>query len=423
MHIAPEVDLQTRAVAYFVQYHLQEPDEVPNISSGVTECISSWKNSGRSSLVVDLALSSLALAIFSRIHHYPLALAEASSKYNKLLRVARQSIGQLSVVESIKDESKMDSCLLAVTLMNWYEGAATTAFEGPSDCFNSTRRWSHHDGARAILNLWMVNSASSSPNYIVKQTRRNLIKSSLIRDLPLPAWMSEGGIFGEQGAELGYDQILVRVVALNYEASKVLKRGQWNLHAEKLCCEALALDVALQDWTRNIPAVCMPQRHTINDIRAVPTSHFYSNIINKYPKPAYASTWGHFFSIGIIVNSTRFKLLELRLNQGWTDHNYEWQRQHCIGRIGYMANNLASSVPFCLERVRVDDGQTDKPQITSRSDNDIKPYMARLMLWPLLVTLKARGMDSKQQAWFRSELQSLGDLTGDGVFACSLNVA
>jgi hypothetical protein len=174
-----------------VQYHLQALQEVPNLSKGLSECITAWKESGKSSSMVDLALSSLALVVFSRIQQHPLAATEASSRYYHLLRVAQKRIGQLAV--PTLHEQNIDAWLLATALMSRYEGATVDpSCLQSSDLFTSRQRWSHHDGLKAILNVWHDNSNHHAPAFIVMQTRRELIKSLLLRALPLPGWMEDG---------------------------------------------------------------------------------------------------------------------------------------------------------------------------------------------------------------------------------------
>jgi hypothetical protein len=58
----PNFDLQTRALAYYLQFHLQGLGHVPNLTKGLPECIFEWKVSRRSCDMVDLAVSSLALS-------------------------------------------------------------------------------------------------------------------------------------------------------------------------------------------------------------------------------------------------------------------------------------------------------------------------------------------------------------------------
>ena len=106
--------------------------------------------------MVDLALSSLSLAVFARTKKTPVAATEASSKYYRLLLMAQERMAQVGVPTF--DERDIEACLLAVLLMGRYEAAT----HRPGDLnsrisFKSLQSWSHHDGSMAILKIWNDN--------------------------------------------------------------------------------------------------------------------------------------------------------------------------------------------------------------------------------------------------------------------------
>lgn len=417
--LRPHFDLQTRAVAYYVQHHLQTLDDVPGLLKGLTDCIPMWAKSGRSCLMVDLALSSYALVVFSRTQRYLPAAEEASSRYYQLLGVAQEQIAQL--VAPTLEESNIESCLLAVSLMSRYEGATISPGSLKSmDLFTSFQRWSHYDGAKAILKLWNDNFSDNLPTAIVTQTRRDLIKSSLLRSVPLPDWIQDGSRFGEHGLELDYDRILVRAINLHHAAtSDQQKNNLQNSRAETLNNEARELDEALQKWSYHISGACAYQRHVATSPTGWPTAHFYSSIVYSYPKPAYASAWSQYFAIRMVINSTRYKVLELGRTSPLIEPTYEQQRQESIVLLKAMSDNLAASIPFCVERFKVHTTAIGQPSIAINTNGGIKPYLARLIVWPLLIACGVEGIDINQQMWFKYELGSLGRLTGDGVFECA----
>ena len=83
-----------------------------------------------------------------------------------------------------------------------------------------------------------------------------------------------------------------------------------------------------------------------------------------------------------------------------------------------MADSLASTIPFCLERFKVahDPDSPIRQTLTMLNTNDeIKPYLAMLAIWPLAIASSLEGVDVGQQLWFRSELARLGRITGAGV--------
>jgi hypothetical protein len=420
--LRPHFDLQTLALAYYLEYHLQRVADVPKITQGLPECVSSWKVSGRRCPMVDLALSSLALAIYSRIQQHLPAATEASSKYYRLLQVAQSRIAQLEI--PTLNERNIDSCLLAVFLMGRYENAT----HRPDDLINwngshtSLQSWSHHDGAMAILKVWHDNLNHDSASFIIKQTRRELIKSSLLRNIPLPTWMLDGNHFGEHDLALDYDRVVVRIVSLHHEfASLQRKNGLHMSEVEKMNSEARELDKALQDWATHIPSTCTYQRHIITKPDPWPRNHFYSLIVYSYPTPGNAAAWGHYFAVRMLINITRLRILELTRSNQYDGSIYEEQRQECIVQLEAMADNLAYSIPFSLGRFKVDNPNLPIRQdsVTLNTNDDIKPYLACWAVWPLTIASSLDGISVNQQMWFRSELATLGRITGDGVLECA----
>ncbi|KAL8641098.1 MAG: hypothetical protein Q9226_008673 [Calogaya cf. arnoldii] len=195
--------------------------------------------------MVDLALSSMALAVFSRTQQHPLAATEASSRYQSLLRLAQERVARLS--SSLLDERDIDACLLAILLMGRYEGLIYRP--GNPDLkqsFSSLPIWSHHKGAMAILRFWYDHLNRTPATTLIRDTRRGLIRSSLLRNLPIPDWMLDGTRFGERDLEQDYDRIFVRTVNLQYASASLQQKKRLDItQIERLSYKADELDKAL----------------------------------------------------------------------------------------------------------------------------------------------------------------------------------
>ena len=371
--------------------------------------------------MVDLALSSIALYYYSRAQQHPPAATEASSRYYRLLRVAQQRIAQVGI--PTLDEQNIDACLLAVYLMGRFEGATYRPGNlNSKDTSTSLQSWSHHDGAMAILKVWYDNPSHNTATSIIKQTRRGLIRSSLLRNLPLPDWMLDGSRFGEHDLELDYDRIVVRITNLHYASAGLQqKSGLQIAKAEELNNEARELDKALQDWAAQMPSTCSYQRHILPEPNPWPRRHFYSSIVYSYSRPGYAAVWSQYFAARMLINSTRLRFLELSRPNPVVDFTHEQQRQECISQLKAMTDSLASTIPFCLERFKADNPTSPIRQtsVTLNTHEEIKPYLASSVVWPLTIASSLEGIDVRQQLWFRYELARLGRITGDGVLECA----
>jgi len=238
-----------------------------------------------------------------------------------------------------------------------------------------------------------------------------------------------GSLFGEHSLELDYDRIIVRISNVRHQLSTLLQQEaslQTTSHellisrAEQLNKEAGDIDKALEDWTAQIPSDRCYQRHTLVDRHPWPRKHFYSSIIHSYSSPTYAVFWNHYFATRMLVDSTRLRVLELsRPNSDDFAHK---QQQECLSHMKVMVDNLASSVPFCLQRFKVADSPNSLPcqySITLTTNEEIKPYMAGLTIWPLTIASSLEGVDVKQKLWFKTELAHLGRIVGAGVLECA----
>ena len=375
--------------------------------------------------MVDLAISSMALAVYSRTQQHPPAATDASIKYQQLLRIARVTIPTL-------DERNIDDCLLAIFFMSRYEDVIhrPSSLNSKTPFAMSVQSFSHHDGALAILKIWKDRLSYSHPaTDIIKQTRRGVIRSALLRNLALPEWMLKGSLFGENGLELDYDRIIVRIANVRHQLSTLLQQEaslQTTSHeplisrAEELNKEARDIDKALEDWTAQIPSDWCYQRYTLIDPHPWPRRHFYSSIIYSYSSPAYAVFWNHYFATRMLIDSTRLRVLELsRPNSDDFAHK---QQLECFSHMKVMADNLASSVPFCLQRFKVADSPNSlfcQSSITLTTNEEIKPYMAGLIVWPLTIASSLEGVDFRQKLWFKTELAHLGRIVGAGVLECA----
>jgi hypothetical protein len=420
----PLVDLKTQAIVYYLHYHLQTLEDVPNISKDTSDDFMSIWMSRTECPILDLAMSSMALAVFSRTQQYPPAAIEASMTYHRLLQLAQVTFSTLH-------DGNVDVCLLANFFMSRYEDSVHGAsyLNTGTSFTTAVQSFSHHDGALAILRTWKDNLSHSQPaTDVIKHTRRGLIRSALMRNLALPEWMLEGAFFGEHGLELEYDCIVVRIASVRQRLVTLLKTktgSQRTSHevasaAEALNQEARHIDEALQDWSGHFPGTWLRQQHTLSSPPPWPRRGFYSPIVHSYSNTAYAAVWNLYYATRMLINSTRLRVLELS-HPHLRDSAHE-QRLECLSHINIMSDDLASSLPFCLQRFKVT-GSRNSPShhnmITLNTTEDIKPYVSRMTVWPLTIASSLKGVDVKLKSWFRSELASIGRMVGYGVLECA----
>lgn len=360
--------------------------------------------------MVDLALSSMALAVFSRTQNHRGAAVKASVNYLRLLRISQFWISR---VESTKlDIADIDACLLAIALMGRFEGV-TYSVEGSDDSVKPIahmRSWHHQDGAKAVLKVWYDGSKKdrSSPSNIIKHSRRGVLKFFLLRNKLLPEWLHDGEMFGEYGMELESDKIDVRILILRQAYIK-LEHGIDAAPAEQLIDEVEELDNSLQFMVSQLPRSCSYQQHVLTGCASFPQRHIFSPAVYSYQNPRYAAIWMQYFATRMLINKLRLRIL----NMSYCDHTHEQQRTYCRTVIESMGESLASSIPFCLERFSFD---KDKPNlIVLKTNTDITPYLVNSVVWPLSIASGVEGMNFRQRSWFRGQLAVFGRLIGDRV--------
>ncbi|RSM00872.1 hypothetical protein CDV31_011625 [Fusarium ambrosium] len=219
------VDLKTRAHAYYVQNHFQVFQDMPDVAMTWAECFHEWKAEGKNSPIVDLAFSAVALSVFSRFQNCRPAAAEASKLYLSLLRHMQNRIPRLSSGSLSSDE--IDEYLLGAHLMARYEAFVQNhGDEADLEPLKEVKVWFHIDGAAAILKIWYDNRHRYTPTAIIRQTRRKLIKSCLLREQPVPRWLADGGVFGERDLALEFDHLTIQFIDLHHKYLELKQSSQ-----------------------------------------------------------------------------------------------------------------------------------------------------------------------------------------------------
>lgn len=423
----PLVNVKTNAVQYYFNCHLRTFKDIPGIVKTVPDDFTSlWESLGDSPML-ELAVSSMALATFSRTQQHPPAAKEASFQYQRLLRMAHVALSSL-------DERNIEICLLANFFMSRYEDViycSSPSHQSRTDrkaSFTSTlHSLAHHDGALAILKIWKdrLNYTQPATN-IIKFTRRAMIRSALMRTLTLPEWIADGSFFGEHGIELEYDRLAVRIAKVREQLISLLEGvndPRASPHnsvsvAEELNNEARDVDIKLEEWASRLPNRWRGYRHSLESFHlSLPSRDFYSSTVYSHSSLAVAAVWCHYYATRMLIISTRLRIIGV-CNQDSTDN----QRLECESHMITVANSLASTLPFCHGRFKFIPSSKSAENPTSLSlntDGPIEPYVCRLTAWPLTIASSLQEVDSTLGLWFKLGLTYLGKAVGAGALECA----
>jgi hypothetical protein len=416
---APPIDLSTRAVAYYLHYHLQALDDVQDstkFSTGVSDYfLPLWKLKADCP-ILDLGVSSLALALFSRTQRHPPAAFEASAKYFRLVRILRLTTLSLN-------GDNIDVCLLAIFFMSRYEDALHRwdPVGSKAPLATAFKSFYHHDGALAVLKFWREYLSQNHPaTNVIKHTRRGMIRSALLRRKSLPDWIWDGAHFGERGLELEYDYIIIRIVNLRNRIYQPLRGdgSELTIYLEELNKQACDLDIALQEWASHFPNTWFRQSQTCqipyHSLRGSP----YGPVVYKYSNLAYNAVWSLYYSVRMLINSSRLHIL-IDLSHSVPDESHWEQKLECINHIETMSIDLAASIPLRIRgQTAIDNSSPASTRLSGISTETevTKPYMASLVIWPLGIAARLGNLDVNHRSWFRSEVARLGRLIGSGNF-------
>ena len=420
----PLVNLKDQAVAYYFHHHLQTLDDAYSLSKSANHFVRTLWMSRTECPILDLAVSSMALAVFSNTQQHLPAALEGSKRYQRLLRLAQSSISSL-------DRGNVDAWLLGVFFMGRYEDVShrPPPLSLTAPFITTVRGFLHHDGSLAILKYWKENLSHSQPaTDVIKHARRGMIRSAILRNRALPEWILDGASFGEHGLELEYDCMILQVVNARHQLTTIMKERTGSQlisyelvsNAESLNKEAQKIDKAFRGWAARFPDMWSYQSHTLTDTHPWPQRGFHSSMVYSYRSPAIASICNQYYAIRMLIYSTRLRLLGI-CHPVPSDLAHGEQLE-CLSSMKNMADALAASVALCLQRskgAKNPNTPLDPNSITLNTEDSIKPYLADLTIWPLTIASCLGNMDSKQRWWFRSELAHVGKIAGSRMLQCA----
>jgi hypothetical protein len=319
------------------------------------------------------------------------------------------------------NKGNIDKCLIAIFFMSRYEEVIHKPNNQKTASTSTLQSYSHHDGSRAVLKLWKNRFSQSQPaSDVVKHTRRGLIRSALLRKIGVPEWMRDGAEFGEHGLDLEYDSIVVRLANLRQRLTVLCKSEDaaegTTYDFELLHDEAQDLDIAFQNWTTHFPSTWQNHGQTIPKSPILPPGGYPIKL--RFSSSSFATIWSQYFAIRMLMISTRLEILEgVKINPQYSEEYRSQERTERLLDMSIMAECLASSAPFCLQKDEGSDGWNRS--VMTNAAVETMPYMASTVIWPLSIASKIADVDPTKKRWFRSELGRLGRLTGIGVLECA----
>lgn len=404
-------DVPSEAIAYYMHYHVLPPDGASRGAGDLREALlSAWTISP----ALELAVSSLSISIFSQVKRLPSVAPQALTSYQK-------SLGALQITLPTVCSGEVDACLLTICFLARYEDSIFAPSTSTGSAHSqSPRSQLHLAGILAVLEYWTIRCSShQAPTFAIKYARRLLRKAALLGQADLPAWLADGGSFGECGREKELDDILVRLINA---------RGHTRLLSEeepvsRLClpemlsgldtvdAELSNIDESLLAWMLASPPYTV---HGLADERIRSETSFYHPCVYVHEDPSKAAVQIQCIGFRILTNHWRMRALEtLEKQSSCIAAEMLCQCRHTMASLAY---DLASSIPFCLGRLRILDNLGyvgDKVEIANSPNTT--PYIAEQVAASLAIASTTPYISNHYGVWFGSQLADVGRLTGYGM--------
>ncbi|CAG8954325.1 hypothetical protein HYFRA_00005948 [Hymenoscyphus fraxineus] len=409
-----QVSLADQALTYYSNFWVEAPRYLPEIAESHLKYITPIVCYSQPDSILSLAISAVSHATFSRARKLHDALAVASKKYSKALL-------NMNLALTNATEAKHDDVIIAIMLLSFYENCVvdknSQAASSEGIQVTGARSFAHHDGAMAVLKLRRRQDNCTKPSSDVdKLVRRQLIRSLLLRSLPIPAWLRNGEEYGESGFALALDKYMVEAAELRYQSStqyssELSKPGsgseQVRLHG--LLERAQNLDFALMIWAGNLPIEYSYSNRTVQVSEHVQTDEkIFDETVHIYQTVAHAAIWNRYRAIRLTVNDIILKTIT----------SITWSFGLAIDQadtksvIQFLTDDMCASIPYMLKLIDIHE-TTATPRPTS--EISVKATTAFLLAWPLAMTTMLSRIPGRHLRYLKSRLLDVSEIANDGV--------
>lgn len=409
-----QVSLDDQALTYYSTYWIETPQDLPEIADSHLKYTTPILCYSQPQSILSLAISAVSHATFGRTRKRHDALAVASTKYSKALLKMNQALKNAT-------EANHDDVILAIMLLSFYENAVMDKKSQISKDFiqiTAARSFAHHDGAMAVLSLRrQQNRCAENSMDVDKLVRRQLIRSLLLRSLPVPLWLQNGEEFGEWGLALELDNCMVETAELRYQCStlssinfSIFDIGGEVMRSHELLKKAQKIDHDLIAWAENLPMenwyiTCTVQ----DDEHSNNTDEIFASIVHVYPTVGHAAMWNRYRALRLTINDIMLRIISLL---PWSPE-LAIEDESTKSRIQSLAEDLCASIPYILGMIEIHD--TIATKIPASSRVSVKAITASLLAWPLAMTTMIWWISERHLRYLKRRLLDVSEIVDDGV--------
>lgn len=421
---ALDISLDDQALTYYSRYYLEVPHGLPEIVDSHLKYAIADRCYSQPQSILSLAIFAVSYATFGRARKSHAALAVGYTKYSKALVKTNLALKNASGVTR-------DEVLLAVMLLSFFENSVmdkTSHVSSRGIQVMASRSFAHHDGAMAVLNLRrQLDQRTSYGMELDKLVRRQLMRSLLLRSMPLPSWLRDGSQYGEHGSALELDRCMVGAAKLRHQASSlsvdsarlsIPDRYDEMVGLRRLLAEAQTLDDGLLVWANGLPIENRYSTRTVQDDGRVETGNrIFHGTVHIYTTVGHAGISNRYRAIRLTVNDIMLKILSVLAES--PDSNTESLEKAAKLRIQYLADDLCASVPYMLGLIETHHvaghDVTVVTKVPASLKVAVKATTASFLCWPLTMATMVSGIPEGHQRYLRDRLLDVSEIVDDGV--------
>ncbi|KAG8529019.1 uncharacterized protein KY384_006709 [Bacidia gigantensis] len=417
-----DASLEDQALTYYTRCYVEGPQDVLEIMDGHTKVVPTSQCYSDPSSVLSLAISAVAHATFARAQRSQFSLAKGYQSYSKALCKTNLALKD-------PNESKLDDVLLAAMLLSFYENSVVGTTPEPSKRGIgkiASRSFAHHDGAMAMLNLRRQQPRRQENSVeLDKLVRRQLVRSLLLRSMPVPPWLRDGAKYGEIGSSLELDRCMVETARLKHRFNTALVESfmpgmafskEHFRKCRSLLTEGQALEASLASWADRMSSEsCYSTLSVKGEDHFGVGSKLFRGTVHIYPTAGHAGMWNRYRALRLISNDIIARLCTPLIHDA---HPTAASIQlDATLQLQSLADDLSLSIPYMLGLVEVGAKQdtTVLKKVPSSLKIAVKASTASFLAWPLAMATMVVGLPNQHRLYLKDRLLDVSDIADDGV--------
>lgn len=417
-----DIPLETQALNYYSRSFMEVSPSTPEIMCSHLKHVLSFLSPSAflEDSILSLAIHSVSHATFGRARRSHSALTVGRKKYSNALV-------KTNVALKDREEVTRDEVLLAVMLLSFYENSVLEKSEplensSPGIQGFASKSFAHHDGAMAVLNLRrQLSERSRNSVDLDKLVRRQLIRTLLLRSMPLPMWMRDGKHYGEEGVALDLDRCMVDVAELRSRTS-FLSLSHVEIDETRLrslLTEAEELDKQLLCWADALPQDSRYMTRIVRNDKAFDIGDkILDDTVQIYPTVGHAGMWNRYRVLRLITNDIILKILAFLPSLALFPPLSSPASSIKV-KIHSLANDLCASIPYMLGLIELDQIVGQEIAVVGRvavsRKSPVKATEASFLCWPLVMSTMVDGIEGRQKEYLKKRLLEVSEIVNDGV--------